>query len=301
MTSPMSGDARTPPRGAAPYALYQFGTSGAAVAVATAVTHPLDVIKIRLQMQLAGQRGNLVGMGAIFTQMVEREGPRSLYLGFAPALTRSLIYGGLRLGLYEPCKHVCSYAFGSTNFAFKFASGVVAGALATALTNPMEVLKVRSQMSTSRISTIGVTREIVSEEGVKALWKGVGPAMVRAGCLTASQMATYDEAKQVLLMWTPLEEGFQLHLMSSCIAGTAGTLVTAPIDMIKTRLMLQRESKGARVYRNGFHCAYQVVLTEGVKSLYKGGFATFARLGPQTAITFVACEKLRELAGMSAI
>lgn len=40
-------------------------------------------------------------------------------------------------------------------------------------------------------------REIVSEEGVKALWKGVGPAMVRAGCLTASQMATYDEAKQV--------------------------------------------------------------------------------------------------------
>ena len=37
MASPMSGDARPPPRGAAPYALYQFGTSGAAVAVATAV------------------------------------------------------------------------------------------------------------------------------------------------------------------------------------------------------------------------------------------------------------------------
>ena len=52
-------------------------------------------------------------------------------------------------------------------------------------------------MSTSRISTMGVMREIVAEEGLKALWKGVGPAMVRAGCLTASQMATYDEAKQV--------------------------------------------------------------------------------------------------------
>jgi hypothetical protein len=76
--------------------------------------------------------------------MVEKEGPRSLYLGIAPALTRSVVYGGLRLGLYEPCKHVCSYAFGSTNFAFKLASGVIAGALATALTNPMEVLKVCS-------------------------------------------------------------------------------------------------------------------------------------------------------------
>lgn len=133
---------------------------------------PADVIKVRLQMQLAGQRGNLVGMvltaptgfifctssdvkfisqlyvyceiyqGTIFTQMVETEGTRSLYLGLAPALTRSVVYGGLRLGLYEPCKHLCSYAFGSTNFAFKFASGVIAGGLATALTNPMEVLKV---------------------------------------------------------------------------------------------------------------------------------------------------------------
>jgi len=74
--------------------------------------------------------------------MVEAEGTRSLYLGLAPALTRSVVYGGLRLGLYEPCKHACSYAFGSTNFAFKFASGVIAGSLATALTNPVEVLKV---------------------------------------------------------------------------------------------------------------------------------------------------------------
>lgn len=45
-------------------------------------------------------------------------------------------------------------------------------------------------------------RKIVSEEGVKALWKGVGPAMARAAALTASQLATYDESKQVKL-WSP--------------------------------------------------------------------------------------------------
>ncbi|AQK40337.1 uncharacterized protein LOC100193603 [Zea mays] len=210
---PRYGEARQPLPGR--YALYHFGTSGAAVAAATAVTHPFDVIKVRLQMQLAGQRGNLVGMGTIFTQMVEREGARSLYLGLAPALARAVVYGGLRFGLYEPCKHVCSYAFGSTNFAFKFASGVIAGGLATALTNPMEVLKVRLQMSKSSTSTIREMRKVIAHEGFKALWKGVGPAMTRAGCLTASQMATYDEAKQALMKWTPLEEGFQLHLMYS--------------------------------------------------------------------------------------
>lgn len=40
-------------------------------------------------------------------------------------------------------------------------------------------------------------QRIVHEEGVAALWKGVGPAIARAAALTASQLATYDETKQV--------------------------------------------------------------------------------------------------------
>ncbi|KAJ0975642.1 hypothetical protein J5N97_017607 [Dioscorea zingiberensis] len=284
------------------YAVHHFGTSGAAVVVATGVTHPLDVLKVRLQMQLAGQRGHLIGMGELFGKIVKIEGPGALYLGLAPALTRSLLYGGLRLSLYEPCKYISDFVFGSTNIFVKIASGTFSGAIATAITNPTEVLKVRLQMnSNSRRGPIGEIRKILSEEGLKALWKGVGPAMARAGALTGSQLATYDESKQALLRWTHLEEGFHLHLISSCIAGTVGTLVTAPMDMIKTRLMLQQESKGTIRYRNAFHCAYQVTVTEGFHSLYKGGFATFARLGPQTAIIFVVCEKLRELAGMKAI
>ncbi|KAG7025553.1 Mitochondrial substrate carrier family protein ucpB, partial [Cucurbita argyrosperma subsp. argyrosperma] len=281
---------------------YHFGTSGFSVAIATAVTHPLDVLKVRLQMQLVGQRGPLIGMGQLFVQLLNNEGPRSLYLGLSPALTRSVLYGGLRLGLYEPSKYASDLVFGSTNIFVKIGSGAISGAVATALTNPVEVLKVRLQMNPN--STRGPIKEmskIVSEEGLKALWRGVGPAMARAGALTASQLATYDEAKQVLVKWTPLEEGFPLHLISSTVAGVVSTLMTTPIDMVKTRLMLQRESKRAGSYKSGLHCAYQVIRTEGPLALYKGGLAIFARLGPQTTITFIVCEKLRQLAGLNAI
>lgn len=281
---------------------YHFGTSGAAVATATAVTHPLDVVKVRLQMQLVGQRGPLIGMGQTFTQMLRNEGIRSLYLGLAPALTRSVLYGGLRLGLYEPSKYVCDLAFGSTNILLKIAAGGFAGSFATALTNPVEVLKVRLQMNSGpKVGAISEMRKIASEEGITALWKGVGPAMARAACLTASQLATYDESKRILTRWTPLEEGFSLHLISSMIAGAVSTLITAPVDMVKTRLMLQKESSSYKNYKNGFHCAYKVMLTEGPRALYKGGFTIFARLGPQTTITFILCEKLRQLSGLHAI
>ncbi|KAH6766348.1 Mitochondrial substrate carrier family protein [Perilla frutescens var. hirtella] len=281
---------------------YHFGTSGLSVAAATAITHPLDVLKVRLQMQLVGQRGPLTGMGKLSMQLVKSEGLRALYLGMTPALMRSVLYGGLRLGLYEPSKYVCELAFESRNVLMKIASGAFSGAVATALTNPVEVLKVRLQMRrTTTGGPILELQKIASEEGVAALWKGVGPAMARAATLTASQLATYDESKQILLRWTSLQEGFYLHLAASTIAGTVSTIMTAPIDMIKTRLMLQRQSKRVGSYKNGLQCAYQVLVTEGPRGLYKGGFAMFARLGPQTTITFIVCEQLRGLAGLKAL
>ncbi|OVA04382.1 C2 calcium-dependent membrane targeting [Macleaya cordata] len=254
------------------YAAYHFGSSGMAVTTATGVTHPLDVLKVRLQMQLVGQRAPLTGLGKLFSQIMKIEGPGALYLGLTPALTRSVLYGGLRLSLYEPSKYVCEWASGTSNILVKIASGAFSGAIATALTNPAEVLKVRLQMNPNlgREGAIREMQKIASEEGIRALWKGVGPAMARAAALTASQLATYDEAKQALIRWTPLEEGFHLHLISSTIAGTVSTLVTAPVDMIKTRLMLQRASNTTGSYKNGFHCAYQVVSTEGPRALYKG-------------------------------
>ncbi|XP_073142373.1 uncharacterized protein [Henckelia pumila] len=298
-----SGSGRSKWGGVSPsYAMYHFGTSGMSVAAATGITHPLDVLKVRLQMQLVGQRGPLIGMGRLSLQVVKNEGLKSLYLGLTPALMRSVLYGGLRLGLYEPSKYVSELAFESTNVLVKIFSGGFAGAVATALTNPVEVLKVRLQMNakTPR-GPIEQIRKIASEEGVTALWKGVAPAMTRAAALTASQLVTYDESKRALTRRTSLQEGFYLHLCASMIAGTVSTIVTAPIDMVKTRLMLQRESKRVGSYKNGIHCAYQVLLTEGPRGLYKGGFAIFARLGPQTTITFILCEKLREFAGLKAL
>lgn len=88
-----------------------------------------------------------------------------------PALTRSLLYGGLRLGLYEPSKYVCDQAFGSSNIFVKIASGAFSGAIATAMTNPVEVIKVRLQMNSgsTKVGPVREMRKIVSEEGVKAL------------------------------------------------------------------------------------------------------------------------------------
>jgi len=45
------------------------------------------------------------------------------------------------------------------------------------------------------------------------------------------------------------------------VAGLVSTLITAPMDMIKTRLMLQQGSESTKTYRNGFHCGYKVMFS----------------------------------------
>ncbi|KAL6511368.1 hypothetical protein OROHE_020450 [Orobanche hederae] len=92
----------------------------------------------------------------------------------------------------------------------KIASGAFSSTVATTLTNPVEVT-VADEKNDSR-EPMQELHKIASEEGVAALWKGVGPAMTRAAALTASQLATYDESKQILMKWTSLQEGFYLHL-----------------------------------------------------------------------------------------
>ncbi|MCO5577296.1 hypothetical protein L7F22_031123 [Adiantum nelumboides] len=300
-----------------------FSTSGASVCVATAATHPLDVVKVRLQLEHVGQRASSSGMAQKWLNMVQSEGPQSLYKGIVPALIRSAMYGGLRLGLYEPCKGALSRVVDSSNIVTKVTAGALSGAIATATTNPLEVLKVRMQVSrsVSNGKLIGEIRSMMAREGLSGLWRGVGPSMARASALTASQLATYDESKQPP-SFDALREKFLdeevasitkrrysqsnksgRHMVSHCAsfaAGVVGTTATAPIDTVKTRMMIQRESAGS-LYKNAFDCAYKICTSEGLLGLYKGWSAMFARLGPQTAITFLVYEKLRQLVGMGAL
>lgn len=62
-------------------------------------------------------------------------------------------------------------------------------------------------------------RRIVSKEGIGALWKGVGPASVRAAALTASQLATYDESKQVNMKYAVFWFDLKIHKVISKVVG----------------------------------------------------------------------------------
>lgn len=73
-------------------------------------TIPLDTAKVRLQLQKKAVAGDVAGglkyrglLGTAAT-IAREEGAAALWKGIVPGLHRQCIYGGLRIGLYEPVR-----------------------------------------------------------------------------------------------------------------------------------------------------------------------------------------------------
>lgn len=75
----------------------------------------------------------------------------------------------------------------------------------------------------------GVAR-MSREEGISSLFRGLGPNIVRAMLMNASQLATYDFFKNTLLSSGFYDEGTFLHFSASFMAGTVATTVCSPAE-----------------------------------------------------------------------
>jgi dicarboxylate transporter 10 len=59
---------------------------------------------------------------------------------------------------------------------------------------------------------------ISKEEGMSALFRGIGPNINRAILMTSSQCVSYDMFKSIILNYTSMADGITLHLTSSVLA-----------------------------------------------------------------------------------
>lgn len=272
---------------------------------------PVDVVKTRIQMDGAASAKLYRGSMDCALKLVRTEGLTALFTGLSPALLRQSTYGSLRYGLYMPLRDllgVDATRSGSIALWKKVAAGAAAGALASGITNPTDLIKVRMQtdgMSSARAGNVcpkiyrGVAHcfwRTVREEGVLGLWTGVGPTMGRATALAAAELSTYDEVKIQLQRSKLIEhDGLLLHSCTAFVSGYMATLSSSPFDVVKSRIMGQPVDANGRgvLYAGTLDCLVQLVRHEGPMSLYKGFWPNFGRVVPRVTIIFVVLEQLK--------
>ncbi|XP_072988570.1 mitochondrial uncoupling protein 5-like [Typha latifolia] len=312
-----------------------FVEGGIASVVAGCSTHPLDLIKVRMQLHgetiassttsaaAARIRPALAfhttmslpqhnpppvpkpGPIAVGAQIFRIEGPAALLSGVSATVLRQTLYSTTRMGLYDILKRRWSPAGDGASLPLhrKVAAGLIAGAIGAAVGNPADVAMVRMQAD-GRLpaaqrrnyrSVLDAITRMARAEGVTSLWRGSSLTVNRAMIVTASQLATYDQAKEAILA-NGGRDGMGTHVAASFTAGLVAAAASNPVDVVKTRVMNMKVEKGAAPpYAGAVDCAVKTVRAEGVMALYKGFVPTVTRQGPFTVVLFVTLEQVRKV------
>lgn len=268
---------------------YPFWFGGSASSMAACVTHPLDLIKVRLQMRKGDAPKSMSGT---FVHIVKTDGPLALYSGISASLLRQLTYSTVRFGVYEELKARYTRTGGEPTFPVLSAMAVTSGFLGGIAGNFADVLNVRMQHDAAlptndrrnyKHAVDGMVR-MAREEGPMSWFRGWLPNSSRAAVMTAGQLATYDTFKRLLVDYTPLGDTLTTHFSASFLAGLAAATATSPIDVIKTRVMSSTQKQGI------IRLVGDIYKTDGLRWMFKGWVPSFLRLGPHTICTFVFLE-----------
>lgn len=265
---------------------------GVASAMAACCTHPLDLLKVHLQTQQVGKIG-LIQMGI---KVVKGDGILGLYNGLSASILRQLTYSMSRFAIYETVKNNIQQPGQQMPFYQKVLLGGVSGAIGGIAGTPGDLINVRMQndmklppeQRRNYKHAIDGIIQVCKHEGPLKLMNGATMASSRATLVTIGQLSCYDQFKQLLLMTPIFKDNIITHFSASFLAGAVATLITMPLDVMKTRLM----NAPPGTYKGLLDCGRDIGKA-GPMGFFKGFLPAFVRLGPHTVLTFIFFEQLR--------
>ncbi|KAI9702542.1 MAG: hypothetical protein M1836_001022 [Candelina mexicana] len=276
------------------------------------VCHPLDTIKVRMQLSRRARAPGVKKRGFLATgsQIIKRETPLGLYKGLGAVLTGIVPKMAIRFTSYEWYKQLlANKETGAVSGQATFFAGLAAGVTeAVAVVTPMEVIKIRLQAQHHSMadpmdipkyrSAPHALYTVLKEEGVGAVYRGVSLTALRQGSNQAVNFSAYTEFKQLLQNYQPDYHEKELPsyqtMFIGLISGAMGPLSNAPIDTIKTRLQKTPGQPGETALSRVTAIARDMFKQEGFHAFYKGITPRIMRVAPGQAVTFTVYEFLKE-------
>jgi len=158
---------------------------------------------------------------------------------------------------------------------------------------PIDLLKIKLQVQVKRrvaeryTSVFDAVRKIVGTYGIRALYQGFAPTILRNTPAFGGYFCAFEGVKRWL---TPANE--TPTLLTSFLAGGAGGFgfwgFIYPIELVKTRIQSDATALGERKYKGVIDCFNKTIKGEGVKGLFRGYVPAIVRAVPVNACVFLA-------------
>lgn len=177
--------------------------------VATAATYPLDLFRTIFASQ--GVPKQFPTMASLVAHTWEARGVRGFYSGLSATLFQIAPYMGLSFGIYSSLNTVAAKRMDMAHssalaVALSYVgTGAAAGLLSKLTVYPLDTVKKRMQMRrVPRCASYGVIphyesswaclRDILAREGLRGLYKGTSPSLIKSVVTHSSTFATYEVA-----------------------------------------------------------------------------------------------------------
>jgi solute carrier family 25 thiamine pyrophosphate transporter 19 len=270
------------------------------------VIAPLDVIKIRLQLQVHHRDNhglnNSLGTLGTLRQILRNEGLTGLWKGNIPAELMYLAYGSVQFSAYTYFSHLLEHAapFPLPASLVSFTSGAAAGAAATTATYPLDLLRTRfAAQGRDRVypSILASLRHIARHEGPAGFFRGLGAGVSQIVPYMGLFFASYETLKP-LTADSPIPLPFGT---SDAAAGVMASVLskTAVYPLDTTRKRLQVQGPMLTRYVHGNIPTYSGVIStvlrigrqEGRRGLYRGLTVSLLKAAPASAVTMWTYER----------
>jgi len=226
--------------------------------------YPIDTIKTHIQADSRHRR-----IKEIFRKILQERGIKGFFRGMTAVISSAapshaiyfVTYEGLKkkLGVNLPGHHPLVFAF----------SGAIATILSDSILTPMDTIKQKRQLSITHYrGTLNCLRVVVRKEGVRALYAGYTTTIIMNIPFHSIYLNVYEFISRRLLVYSNKQYNPQIHLLSGGVAGMAAGCITTPLDVAKTRLQTQSDTRGR--YHGMIKTIFKIWKTEGAMGLRRG-------------------------------
>lgn len=251
------------------------------------IEFPFDTIKVRLQSS-----SSKTPTWNMISQTYLNEGIfKGFYQGIKGPLMGASLENAVLFTTYNASLHYMKQHLGNITLVHKCISGGISGFVISFILAPIELVKCRLQVINLMEPEIklqrssldaNVIKQIIHNDGILGLWKGLGSTLMREVNGTAIWFGTYGLTSDYFESKWP---GSQVNsLMCGGLAGLTFNLLTFPVDTVKSNMQIGvlRELNYLNIIRH-----------LGISRLYNGLTITLVRSLPANAVIFYIYELLK--------
>ena len=278
-------------------------------AAAKTVIAPGDRIKIIFQTDPSRpfSMGNALRAGR---EIVATSGPLALWRGNGATMVRIMPHAGIVYMCFDKYNGALGALLPDTPAASqRFVAGAAAGATATAVTYPLDLMRARMAIDMSRdgsryASMWHAGSRVVSAEGWRALYSGITPTLLGVMPYAGLSFAVFETLKAAARTRWGLTSDRELptaaRLTIGGVAGLIAQSATYPLDIVRRRM--QVAPAGGPHALGWVALMRRIVRTEGlICGLYKGLSMNWIKSPIAIAVSFTVNDTLKhELARMHA-